>query len=76
MEYLLTFFCVIIIFLLLKALSLLERLQSPLAQDVQGVINAIEKLDSKVNSISYEINELKNREYNERNRNWSADDLP
>ena len=76
MEYFIGATLFLILLLLLKILNVLKNLQTPTDFDEQKVLLSLEKLDSRLNSIAYDIHEIKNKEYNERNRNWSEGDSP
>lgn len=76
MEYFIGVTLLLVLFLLLKILNVLRSIQTPTDFDGKRILLSLEKLDSRLNSIAYDINEIKNKEYNERNRNWSNDDLP
>ena len=76
MEYFIGATLFLILLLLLKILNVLKNLQTPTDFDEQRVLLSLEKLDSRLNSIAYDIHEIKNKEYNERNRNWSERDSP
>ena len=65
-----------ILLLLLKILNVLKNLQTPTDFDEQKVLLSLEKLDSRLNSIAYDLHEIKNKEYNDKNRNWSDHDVP
>jgi hypothetical protein len=54
----------------------LKNLQTPTDFDEQKVLLSLEKLDSRLNSIAYDLHEIKNKEYNDKNRNWSDHDVP
>jgi hypothetical protein len=66
----------LILLLLLKILNVLKNLQTPTDFDEQKVLLSLEKLDSRLNSIAYDLHEIKNKEYNDKNRNWSDHDVP
>lgn len=76
MEYFIGAALLLVLFLLLKILNVMQSIQTPTDFDEKRILLSLEKLDSRLNSIVYDLNEIKNKEYNERNRNWSNDDLP
>jgi len=76
MEYFIGATLLLVLFLLIKILNVLQSIQTPTDFDEKRILLNLEKIDSRLNSIAYDINEIKNKEYNERNRNWSNDDLP
>lgn len=76
MEYFIGATLFLILLLLIKILNALKNLQTPTDLDEQKVLFSLEKLDSRLNSIAYDLHEIKNKEYNERNRNWSECDSP
>lgn len=76
MEYFIGATLLFVLLLLLRILNVLNSIHTPTDFDEKKVLFILEKLDSRLNSIAHDISEIKNKEYNERNRNWSADDLP
>jgi hypothetical protein len=76
MEYFIGATLLFVLLLLLRILNVLNSIQTPTDFDEKKVLLSLEKLDARLNSIAYDIHEIKNKEYNERNRNWSNDDLP
>ena len=76
MEYFIGAALLFVLLLLLRILNVMSSINTPTDFDEKKVLLILEKLDSRLNSIAHDISEIKNKEYNERNRNWSADDLP
>ena len=76
MEYFIGATLLLVLLLLLRILNVLNSIQIPTDFDEKKVLLILEKLDSKLNAIAHDISEIKNKEYNERNRNWSDTDSP
>ena len=76
MEYFIGAALLFVLLLLLRILNVMSSIHTPTDFDEKKVLLILEKLDSRLNSIAHDISEIKNKDYNERNRNWSADDLP
>ena len=76
MEYFIGATLLLVLLLLLRILNVLNSIQIPTDFDEKKVLLILEKLDSRLNAIAHDIREIKNKEYNERNRNWSDTELP
>ena len=70
MEYLVGIYLLVVLVLLLKILEASRRLHSVENVDEKKLLLLFEQINSKLNSMSYEISEIKNKDYNDRNRNW------
>ena len=76
MEYFIGATLLVVLLLLLRILNVLNSIQIPTDFDEKKVLLILERLDSRLNAIAHDLSEIKNKEYNERNRNWSDTDLP